>query len=140
MDHAMYDNNLLYYNGEWLIQCSSKAKGGAKQGDPLSPYLFVLLMEFLTRSLKTLRSRKDFKFYPRCQKQHIIQLSFDDDLFLFSIGDLTSITLLYACFQEFSRVSGLIANQAKRVYILVEQLNSAANTSTNRLYKRLPTI
>lgn len=52
-------------------------------------------------------------FHPRCQKQQIIQLSFADDLLLFNRGDTTSAPLLYGCFQEFSQVSGLVANQAK---------------------------
>ncbi|KAH0682843.1 hypothetical protein KY289_020595 [Solanum tuberosum] len=70
-------------------------------------------MDYLTRLLKILRRNPDFKYHPRCHKQHIIQLSFADDLLLFSRGDESSTTLLYECFQQFSKVSGLIANQAK---------------------------
>ncbi|KAK4726976.1 hypothetical protein R3W88_031893 [Solanum pinnatisectum] len=44
---------------------------------------------------------------------HIVQLSFADDLQLFSRGDIDSTTLMYECFQQFSKVSGLLANQAK---------------------------
>uniref|UniRef100_A0A0V0IYZ4 Putative ovule protein n=1 Tax=Solanum chacoense TaxID=4108 RepID=A0A0V0IYZ4_SOLCH len=89
-----------------------QAKRGVRQGDPLSPYLFVLAMEYFTRLLKSLRDSK-FKFHPRCHKQQIIQLSFADDLLLFCRGDVQSTVLLYECFQQFSQVSGLIANQAK---------------------------
>lgn len=91
----------------------SKAKRGVRQGDPLSPYLFVLAMDYLTRLLKTFRRNPDFKYHPRCHRQHIIQLSFVDDLLLFSKGDASSNTLLYECFQQFSQVFGLTANQAK---------------------------
>lgn len=89
------------------------AKKGVRQGDPLSPYLFVLSMEYLIRLLKILGQNPDFNFHPRCQKLNIIQLSFADDLLLFCRGDVVSATLLNNCFQEFSAASGLIANQSK---------------------------
>ncbi|KAH0685683.1 hypothetical protein KY290_017200 [Solanum tuberosum] len=90
-----------------------QARRGVRQGDPLSPYLFVLAMDYLTRLLRSLRNKNAFKFHPRCQKQQIIQLSFADNLLLFSRGDRPSTTLLFECFQQFSKTSGLIANQSK---------------------------
>lgn len=63
--------------------------------------------------MKTLKAKSGFNFQPRCQKQLIIQFSFADDLLLFIRGDIQSMKMVYECFQEFSEVSGLIANQTK---------------------------
>ncbi|XP_060182748.1 uncharacterized protein LOC132612650 [Lycium barbarum] len=88
------------------------AKKGVRQGD-MSPYLFVLSMEYLTRLLKNLRTTPDFQYHLRCKKLNIIQLSFADDLLLFCKGDKASTSRLYECFQVFSHASGLIENQSK---------------------------
>ncbi|XP_019240181.1 PREDICTED: uncharacterized protein LOC109220175 [Nicotiana attenuata] len=89
------------------------AKKGLRQGNPLSPFLFVLAMEYLSRSLKGVCEDKKFKFHPRCKRMQIIQLGFADDLLLFCNGELESITILMQCFQKFSQVSGLSANTEK---------------------------
>ncbi|OIT19123.1 hypothetical protein A4A49_57378, partial [Nicotiana attenuata] len=90
-----------------------EAKRGVRQGDPVSPLLFILAMEYLTRSLKQLKEEPNFNYHPRCEKLNIIQLSFADDLLLFWRGDGVSIQLLCECFNKFSKASGLVANQSK---------------------------
>ncbi|XP_060188966.1 uncharacterized protein LOC132617915 [Lycium barbarum] len=90
-----------------------EAKKGLRQGDLLSPFLFVLVMKYLTRSLKTLKQIPDFNYHPRCEKLRIVQLGFADDLLLFCRGNLWSIQLLYKCFKQFSQASGLMVNKSK---------------------------
>ncbi|XP_020266575.1 uncharacterized protein LOC109842073 [Asparagus officinalis] len=90
-----------------------KGERGLRQGDPISPYLFNLGMEYLSRQLNLLKNNKDFKFHPRCGDLKITHLIFADDLLLFSKGDLHSVNILYKCFKHFSDVSDLEANPGK---------------------------
>ena len=62
-----------------LASYLSGAKG-LRQGDPLSPYLLVLAMEFLTQMLKKgILGCKNFKFHRRCKNMQLINLCFADN-------------------------------------------------------------
>ena len=62
-----------------LASYLSGAKG-LRQGDPLSPYLLVLAMEFLTQMLKKrILGHKNFEFHPRYENMQLIILCFADD-------------------------------------------------------------
>ncbi|XP_020243132.1 uncharacterized protein LOC109821353 [Asparagus officinalis] len=90
-----------------------KGKRGLRQGDPLSPYLFILSMEYLSRKLRVLKNDRLFKFHPKCSQLNITHLIFADDLLLFAKGDVYSVHKLFQCVKEFSAVSGLEANPEK---------------------------
>ncbi|XP_019237290.1 PREDICTED: uncharacterized protein LOC109217490 [Nicotiana attenuata] len=89
------------------------AAKGLRQGDPISPFLFAIAMEYLSRLLKGLKHVKDYKIHPRCGKLNITHLSFADDLLMFTRGDSKSVNILHACFMKFSAASGLLANLNK---------------------------
>lgn len=90
-----------------------QAKRGLRQGDPISPLLFVLVMEYLYRNLQSLRRNPDFNFHAKCENLRIINLSFADDLLFFSRGDTVSVQLLMNQFANFSRATGLKVNPRK---------------------------
>nr|XP_016449466.1 PREDICTED: uncharacterized protein LOC107774455 [Nicotiana tabacum] len=70
-------------------------------------------MDYLSRLLKRLKNKSELKYHPRCKKLQEVQLGFADDLLLFCRGDLSSVKCLFACFQQFSQASGLVANVSK---------------------------
>ena len=98
-------------NGELTIPFAGRK--GLRQGDPISPYLFVICMEYLNRCLSLLHEDHDFNFHPRCNKIKLTHMCFADDLLLFARGDVSSIRQLYSAFQLFTTASGLKANLSK---------------------------
>lgn len=90
-----------------------QGKKGIRQGDPLSPYLFVLCMEYLSRSLKIAIANAKFNYHPKCGRFKITHLAFADNLMLMSRGDSISVRILMECLQKFKDMSGLKVNILK---------------------------
>ncbi|XP_021994626.1 uncharacterized protein LOC110891242 [Helianthus annuus] len=91
-----------------------KGSRGLRQGDPLSPYLFTLVMEVLTGILHhMIRIDSSFKFHNKCEKQQIINLCFADDLFLFARGEIASARCIMKSLTDFSKMSGLVPSIQK---------------------------
>lgn len=72
----------IIVNGE-TTQPFPAAKG-LRQGDPISPFLFSIAIEYLSRTLNELQNVPLFKYHPQCAKLKITHLCFADDLLLFS--------------------------------------------------------
>ncbi|XP_074276997.1 uncharacterized protein LOC141600652 [Silene latifolia] len=101
----------LVLNGE--VFGHFKGKKGLRQGDPLSPLLFTVAMEYLSRVLNYTTNNMPFKFHPLCSPMKLSHLMFADDLLLFCKGDISSIMVLMRSFATFSYASGLQMSQTK---------------------------
>ncbi|XP_074315124.1 uncharacterized protein LOC141651304 [Silene latifolia] len=101
-----------------------------RQGDPLSPLLFTICMEYLSRILRVVGQQQNFKFHPMCGPLQLNHLLFADDLLLFSKGDEISIMWLLRAFSTFSVASGMCLNRDKsEIYF-----NGMASGATNGLH------
>ena len=114
---------------DWTMECVStasfrysingqltdllRARRGLRQGDPISPLLFVVVMEYLHRGLANLSTVQQFKFHPRCKKLGITNISFADDIILFARGDTASVCNLMQVFNLFSQATGLYVQPSK---------------------------
>ena len=89
-----------------------KPTRGIRQGDPLSPYLFLICMEVLTRALRKAQMTKKasigFKITPKADK--IPCLLFADDSLLFCRTNLESCRLLGNLLNKFCQSSGQLIN------------------------------
>ncbi|XP_062075303.1 uncharacterized protein LOC133779349 [Humulus lupulus] len=102
---------ILLMNGR--LQGCFEGRNGLRQGDPISPLLFVLVMEYLTRLLKQVANHREFRFHPLCKHLHLVNICFADDLILFCKGNYRSVQLLFEGFMGFFNSSGLAVNLNK---------------------------
>lgn len=71
-----YKNSINAHQSECL-----RAKTKLRQGDPISPMLFVLTMEYMQRCLKKLKSQPNFNFHPKYEKLGITNICFAYDYY-----------------------------------------------------------
>ncbi|KAK2652910.1 hypothetical protein Ddye_012766 [Dipteronia dyeriana] len=109
-------------------------KRGLRQGDPMSPYLFVIAMEVLSKILtKQIADSPSFKYHWKCDKIKLSHLCFADDLIMLCHGSYSTALVLKAALHEFSLLSGLLANQAKS-NIFTSGLSSTTNQQLINLF------
>ena len=104
-------------NGE-LVGFFSSSRG-LRQGDPLSPYLFVLAMNALDMILKkNISLEGDFTYHWRCEVTHTTHICFADDLLLFCGGSLRAAQIVKDSLDAFFYCSRLESNCSKSVLLV----------------------
>lgn len=88
-------------------------KKGIRQEDLLSPYLFILVMEALSKLIEHTADLGEFRLHPNCVNPRVMHLLFADDLLVFSDGSRHSLTDIKEVLNRFKSFSGLDMNPAK---------------------------
>ncbi|CAA7043657.1 unnamed protein product [Microthlaspi erraticum] len=108
-------NFTVGYNG--MVQGYFKGKRGLRQGDPLSPYLFVIAMNCLSLMLNKAAEDEKFTYHHGCTGSKLTHLCFDDDLLIFVEGTLESVQNVLQVLHEFELRSGLAVSVQKPSFI-----------------------
>lgn len=103
--------NTIGYNG--TVQGYFKGKRGLRQGDPLSPYLFVIAMNVLSHMLNKAGAELRIKNHNRCSSTKLTHLCFADDLLIFIDGSLDSVQNVLHVLSEFHSRSGMAVSVHK---------------------------
>ncbi|GKD46609.1 hypothetical protein Tco_1271254, partial [Tanacetum coccineum] len=130
----------------WIMECVSstsfsisingslhgffKGKRGLRQGGPLSPYLFTLVMEVFTLMLqRRIRESQSFSYHRYCSKLDLINLCFADDLFIFAHGDADLARVIMDSLDEFKEAYGLVYRDYRE---LIERIHNRIRDWKNK--------
>ncbi|XP_038999040.1 uncharacterized protein LOC120124432 [Hibiscus syriacus] len=90
-----------------------KGARGIRQDDPLSTYLFVIVMNVMYSLLNSAAMKGVFKYHPKCKRIQLTHLCFADDLLVFCHGSLESVLGVESTLEMFYELSGLKLNVLK---------------------------
>lgn len=86
---------------------------GIRQGDPTSPFLFVILMEGLSRIIKSAKDRNIINLQPLIHSPSTIHQQFMDDTMLHGTPTIKEAQGFKAILNLFSQASGMDLNSDK---------------------------
>ncbi|GJT82364.1 putative non-LTR retroelement reverse transcriptase [Tanacetum coccineum] len=116
--------NLCISSASFSVQVNGELAGyfpssrGLRQGCSLSPYLFVICMNVLSKKIDEAARIKRIGLHPGCHDMNLTHLCFADDLMVFVEGDKRSIEGALAVFDDFTIHSGLrISLEKSTIYM-----------------------
>ena len=124
-------SSCIYNNGKTSKYFSLQR--GVRQGDPLSPYLFIIAVDILARMITDNRNIKGFQI----RSKEIKLTQYADDLRLL-LSDMDSINEALSALDEFGKYSGLRINHEKTIGMLLGSWKDRHNLPLNIKWTKEP--
>lgn len=109
---------------------------GIRQGDPISPSLFILLAELLSRGLNGLYETSPNLNYRYGGRISVSHLAFADDIIIFTNGLKESLSKLTTFLHSYERTSGQKINFKKSCYVTSHMVNMRLVGELSNLQKQ----
>jgi len=120
--NAIYNNTESYIVNNGHISNKFRLYRGLRQGCPLSPYLFLIIVELLAIQIRKNVEIKGIEIGDYISKLH----QYADDTFISILNDNKSVQEVFRTIEEFSIISGLTLNINKtEVLYIGKKVNNA---------------
>lgn len=146
MQRMGFDNRWIH----WVMTCVSsvsfsilvngspeghiRPERGIRQGDPLSPYLFILCAEVLSRMMtKAMEDRSLLGVKIANQAPPVNHLLFADDSLFFSLANPKAARSLKKIFKQYEEISGQAINLNKSSIIFGKNVRAIAKTNVRSI-------
>ena len=129
----LYKNATSCVINNGISSCFFDVNRGVRQGDPLSPYIFILVIELLAHRI---RSCEDIHGIKISNKEIKITLYADDITIV--AGDRTSAKNVFKILNEFAMCSGLKINKDKSEAMWLGRDRNSTDTPFNILWPKTP--
>ncbi|XP_020595954.1 uncharacterized protein LOC110035957 [Phalaenopsis equestris] len=115
------NNHYILINGKgWG---SFTASRGLKQGDPLSPTIFIIAIDYLSRILDNSLLSQNYTIYHHRSNFAVTHLIYADDVMVFSRAHKNALRKVYQTLQKFQTHSGMCFSPEKCLLIFNKHAN-----------------